>query len=376
MPEAAGFWPEDDALDASESGFESDEQLEDELDQGSDESAGPRRPEDPRKMELATLLFEIPRLAERQRVDVYLANNVKYATRNRVHKAIADGRVLVNGKKVKNAYGLRQGDRLELTILRPAAEDMQAEAMDLSILYEDEQLIVVDKPAGLAVHPTYRHWSGTLANGLLHHFRTSLGDMEARIKPGLIHRLDKFTSGLIVIGKTPEAKKRLSKQFAERQTQKIYQALVWGVPAAASGLIETNLGISPRSRMVMDVGPYEGKFGKPARTAWRVQEAFGRFSLLEVELFTGRTHQIRAHLRHLGHPILGDFIYGGLDGEGYAWPEQDQWLPELVAIISRQALHAARLGFYHPVDRRWIEFEAPLAPDILAAMDWLRGRWS
>lgn len=329
---------------------------------------------DPRKFELATLVFEIPRHSERYRVDLFLAQNVKYATRNRVQKAIAEGRVKVNGRIVKNSYGLMQGDKVEMTILRPAPEAMSADPMDLDIRYEDEYLIVVNKPAGLAVHPTYRHWSGTLANGLLHHFRTQLGDENAQIKPGLIHRLDKFTSGLIVIGKTQEAKKRLSRQFAERRTRKIYQALVWGVPDKHEGLLETNLGISRRSRMVMDVYPYEGSMGKTARTAWKLNQSFERFSLLDVELFTGRTHQIRAHLRHLGHPILGDFIYGGVEGEGYRFPEQQTWLPELLQIIPRQALHAAQLGFFHPESREWLEFSAPLPADILAAMDWLQQR--
>lgn len=329
---------------------------------------------DPRKFELATLVFEIPRHSERYRVDLFLAQNVKYATRNRVQKAIAEGRVKVNGRIVKNSYGLMQGDKVEMTILRPAPEAMSADPMDLDIRYEDEFLIVVNKPAGLAVHPTYRHWSGTLANGLLHHFRTQLGDDTAQIKPGLIHRLDKFTSGLIVIGKTQEAKKRLSRQFAERRTRKIYQALVWGVPDKHEGLLETNLGISRRSRMVMDVYPYEGSMGKTARTAWKLNQSFERFSLLDVELFTGRTHQIRAHLRHLGHPILGDFIYGGVEGEGYRFPEQQTWLPELLQIIPRQALHAAQLGFFHPESREWLEFSAPLPADILAAMDWLKQR--
>lgn len=324
---------------------------------------------DPRKFEMATLVFEIPRLGDRQRVDSYLTHNVKYATRNRVQKAISEGRVTVNGRPVKNSYGLMQGDRLEMRILRPAPEDMQAERMDLDIRYEDEALIVVNKPAGLAVHPTYQHWQGTLANGLLHHFRTQLGDPEARIKPGLIHRLDKFTSGLLVVGKTAEAKRILSKQFEQRKTRKVYQALVWGVPQQPAGLLETNLGISHYSRMVIDVFPYLGREGKPARTAWKITAAFDGFSLLEVELFTGRTHQIRAHLRHLGHPILGDFIYGGLGGE-----HAPAWLPELLGLIPRQALHAARLGFFHPLSRDWLEFQAPLPADISAALAWLEQR--
>lgn len=356
--------------------FEALEALDDEDFEEEDESEfGPAlipsdNPNDPRPRELAVLTYLIPKLAERQRVDAYLTQAVRYATRNRIQKAVAEGRVKVNGKVVKNSYGLMQGDLIELTIRRPASEDMLAEKMELDILFEDEHLIVVNKPAGIAVHPTYKHWDGTMANGLLYHFRQQLGDPEARIKPGLIHRLDKFTSGLLVVGKSPQAKKSLGKQFAKRQTRKVYYALVWGTPATDSGLIETNLGISRISRMVIDVFPYLGKQGKPARTAWKLLESWGLFSLLEVELFTGRTHQIRSHLRHLGHPILGDFIYGGL-GENYSYPAQDSWLPGLLEVIPRQALHAAILGFHHPTSHEWIELRAPVPEDMLAAKAWL-----
>lgn len=322
-------------------------------------------------LRMATLRFEIPHLAERYRVDSWLSRHIKYATRHRVQKAIAEGRVAVNGHPVKNSYGLLSGDVVEVQILRPSPADMLAEDMPLEILYEDTHLVVLVKPPGIAVHPTYRHWSGTLANGLLYHFQQHTPSGEPVPVPGLIHRLDKFTSGLLVVGKTAEAKRQLSAQFAQRRTRKRYQALVWGVPRAREGLLETNLGISAHSRMVMDVYPYGGSRGKTARTGWKLERDLGRFSLLDVELFTGRTHQIRAHLRHLGHPILGDHIYGGQTGEGYRFAGQQQWLPQLLEIIPRQALHAAFLGFYHPISREWLEFQAPLPADIRAALDWL-----
>ena len=183
-----------------------------------------------RELQLETLVFEIPKLSERQRVDSYLTRKIKYATRNRVQKAIAEKRVTVNGRSVKNSYALQRGDRLEITLMRPAATDMIAEAMDLDIYYEDTELIVVCKPPGIAVHPTYNHWDGTLANGLLHHFRQQLNDPTAQIKPGLIHRLDKNTSGLLVIGKTQSAKRRLSQQLLKRTPKKIYRANIEGVP--------------------------------------------------------------------------------------------------------------------------------------------------
>lgn len=315
-----------------------------------------------RLLKQETLVFEIPTLSERQRVDSYLTQKIKYATRNRVQKAIAEGRVTVNGKPVKNSYGLQAGDRLEISLMRPASTDMIAEPMDLDIYYEDASLIVVCKPPGIAVHPTYRHWDGTLANGLIYHFRQQLGDMNAPIKPGLIHRLDKDTSGLLVIGKTPEAKRKLSQQFLKRTPKKIYRALVQGVPSQSQGLIETNLAPSTRDRKYMANFAYQGKVGKTARTAWKCLAALQGFALLEVELFTGRTHQIRTHLAHIGHPIVHDWLYGTrLEGSH-----------PLAAYLKRHALHAACLGFHHPQSREWLSFDAPLPTDMQQAVDFLR----
>ncbi len=307
------------------------------------------------------LVFEIPTLSDRQRVDSYLTQKIKYATRNRVQKAIAEGRVRVNGKTVKNSYGLQAGDRLEISLMRPASTDMIAEPMDLDIHYEDDALIVVCKPPGMAVHPTYRHWDGTLANGLIYHFRQQLGDMNAPIKPGLIHRLDKDTSGLLVIGKTPEAKRRLSLQFLKRTPKKIYRALVKGCPSKPQGLIETNLAPSSRDRKYMANFTYQGRQGKVARTAWKCLQSFKGYALLEVELFTGRTHQIRTHLAHIGHPILHDWLYG----------ERLTEADPLAPLLSRHALHAACLGFHHPTTREWLSFDAPLPTDMQSAVDFL-----
>jgi RluA family pseudouridine synthase len=212
-------------------------------------------PDQPAAVELAKLQFEIPNFAVRTRIDSFLTRHLRYATRNRIQKAIAEGRVTVNGKKVKNSYGLQAKDLVEITLKRPAATDMVAQEIPLDIVYEDDELIVLNKPPGIAVHPTYKHWDGTLANGLLWHYRNQVGDPNAPFKPGLIHRLDKNTSGLLVVGKTLHAKRTLSRQFERRQTGKIYLALVWGTPKFAKGLLETNLGISKRNRMMIDVYP-------------------------------------------------------------------------------------------------------------------------
>lgn len=333
----------------------------------------PLRDKDGRELRLETLCFEVPALQSRQRIDAYLTRKVKYATRNRIQKAIGEGRIQVNGQAVRKAsQNVLAGDKIEVTILRPAAEDMEAEAMALDILYEDAHLIVLNKPAGIAVHPTYKHWNGTLANGLLYHFRQSLGDMEARIKPGLIHRLDKQTSGTLVVGKDLETKRQLGQQFARREARKIYRALVWGEPKTQQGLIESNLGPSPRDRRIQQNFPYLGRQGKPARTAWHLERGLQRFALLKVELFTGRTHQIRSHLQSLGHPILGDPVYGGLKGETFFWPDQESWLPDLLQRIPRQALHASELGFRHPHTGQWMDFSAPLPADMLAALHWIQ----
>ncbi|PIQ28362.1 RNA pseudouridine synthase [bacterium (Candidatus Blackallbacteria) CG17_big_fil_post_rev_8_21_14_2_50_48_46] len=329
-------------------------------------------PDEPAAVELARLQFEIPHFSQRTRIDSFLTRHLRYATRNRIQKAIAEGRVTVNGKNVKNSCPLHRGDLVEITLKRPAATDMVAQEIPLDILYEDEDLIVLNKPPGIAVHPTYQHWDGTLANGLLWHYRQQVGDMSAPFKPGLIHRLDKNTSGVLVVGKTLLAKRKLSRQFEERLTGKIYWALVWGVPRHQKGILETNLGVSKKNRMQIDVFPLHGPDGKPAKTGWEVLEKAGGFSLLRVVLFTGRTHQIRSHLRHLGHPIVGDATYGGLHGEGFDYPEKDTWLPQLQAIISRQALHAGHLEVNHPATGQRMAFQAPLPADILAALEWLR----
>ncbi|MBT9546309.1 MAG: RluA family pseudouridine synthase [Candidatus Sericytochromatia bacterium] len=329
-------------------------------------------PDQPAAVELAKLQFEIPNFAERTRIDSFLTRHLRYATRNRIQKAIAEGRVTVNGKNVKNSYGLQAKDRVEITLKRPAATDMVAQEIPLDIVYEDDELIVLNKPPGIAVHPTYKHWDGTLANGLLWHYRNQVGDPNAPFKPGLIHRLDKNTSGLLVVGKTLHAKRTLSRQFERRQTGKIYLALVWGTPKFAKGLLETNLGISKRNRMMIDVYPLNGKEGKPAKTGWEVLETVGGFSLLRVVLFTGRTHQIRAHLKHLGHPIVGDGTYGGQLGERFNYPDKENWLPHLLSLIPRQALHAGHLEFNHPVSNERCVFQSPVPEDIQAALDWLR----
>lgn len=319
---------------------------------------------------MQVLQFEIPHLASRQRLDSYVTKHVKYATRNRVQQAIQEKRVLVNGAPAKNSYGLLPGDLVEVTLERPAPEDMIAQPMDLDILYEDDEIIVVNKPPGLPVHPTYKHWDNTLANGLLYHFRQQVGDPEAKFKPGLIHRLDKHTSGVLVVGKSAIAKRVLGKQFKHRQTTKVYHALVWGCPENPEDVLETNLGTAPKSKLLQQVYPLYGSQGRPSKTGYEVVEQCGPLSLLKVRLYTGRTHQIRVHLQHIGHPIVGDFLYGGLDGLGQY--TQD-WVPELLERMPRQALHAGHLEIFHPLTEEPMTFEADIPEDIKGALKWARG---
>jgi 23S rRNA pseudouridine1911/1915/1917 synthase len=325
-------------------------------------------------MQMAVLRFALEQVHLRQRIDVFLTHRIRHATRNRVQKAIAEERVRVNGKLVKNSYVLQSYDVIEITIMRPAVTDIQPQYMPLDVCYEDDHMLVVNKPPGIAVHPTYRHWDHTMVNGVLYYRRHVRGE-SGELKPGLVHRLDKHTSGLLVFALSPEAHRHLAKQFQRRQNEKVYTALVWGVPTQPHGILETNLGKSTRDRRLVVVYPLHGAVGKVAKTEYELIESFGDFSLLRVTLHTGRMHQIRVHLQHLGHPIVGDVAYDGLTGlPQHYQPEQHQWLPELLALIPRQALHATEMRVQHPITREEVHIQASLPADIQAAISWLRNR--
>ncbi len=274
---------------------------------------------------------------------------------------------------MKANYKVAPSDVIEVTLTRPPAPEMKPEAIPLDIVYEDETLLVVNKPAGMVVHPAFGNWTGTLANAVLYHTQRHLSDLNHdEFRPGIVHRLDKDTSGLLVVAKENEAHFALAKQLAHRTTKKKYLALVWGVPKLKHGTIQTNIGRSKKNRKVMAVYEFESEEGKTAITDYIVKEDFGYFSLLEVKLHTGRTHQIRVHLQHIGNPILGDETYGGKTIRTLGFSHSDAFVENLFKVITRQALHAAFLSFVHPKTKVQVSFEAPLPSDMQQAIEKIR----
>lgn len=300
-----------------------------------------------------------------ERLDAALAQRLG-VSRARVQRLIEAGGVTVNGRPVKASHRLRAGEVVayEPAPPPPPPSALTPAAMALDIVHEDGALIVLNKPPGLVVHPGAGHREATLVHGLLHHARTlsALGGLE---RPGIVHRLDKDTSGLLVVAKTDAAHERLARQFREGRVNKLYQALVLGEPAEASGRIEAPIGRHPveRQRMAVRMG------GRRALTEWRVLERFGCCALVEFILHTGRTHQIRVHAASLGHPVAGDATYGG---RRYGSLPGSAACRRAVAASPRQMLHAKHLGFSHPVSGEPLQFEAPLAEDFAAVLMALR----
>lgn len=295
------------------------------------------------------------------RLDSFLASHLKDISRTRVQHAIQDGDILVNESVSKPGYRLRDGDQIEIDLPEPPPVELIPEAIPLSILYEDDDLIVVDKPAGMVVHPGAGVESGTLANALVHHFDT-LSNVAGRIRPGIVHRLDKDTSGLLVVAKNDVAHQRLSDQFRERQVFKVYIALVDGRVADERGEIEARIGRGTRNRTRMAV--LKGGAGRPAHTIYEVARRYQDFTLLRVQIKTGRTHQIRVHLAHIGHPVAGDASYGS----GRVNTLRNVAIKRAVQSLGRHFLHSTELAFNHPRtgDRR--EFVSPLPAELAALL--------
>lgn len=316
-------------------------------------------------------LFEVPDGQTTEiRLDLYITSFVQNATRNKVQKAIKEGHVLVNGSVEKPSYIVQPGDRIEISLPKPPPPKAEPEKMDLKIVYEDEELLVVDKPADMVVHPAFGNWSGTLVNGLLYHAGEQLSETdETSLRPGIVHRLDKDTSGLLVVAKNENALKLLSDQFAEKKTKRTYWAIVWGYPPE-SGTIEGNIGRSPKDRKIMTILK-EG--GKEAVTHFKTLERYDHLALLEVRLETGRTHQIRVHLQHQGLYVFGDSKYGG-DNVRYGpnTGSRKNMFRNMFDALPRQALHAKTLGFFHPVSGDFMEFDSELPDDFLFVLSRLR----
>ncbi len=311
----------------------------------------------------------IPAGQQRQRIDVYLAAHVENATRSKVQQAIRSGEVLLNGKRVKVSTLIAPEDVIHVQLSRPAPPEVLPEKIPLDIVYEDDSLLVVNKPAGMVTHPAYKNYSGTLVNALMHHTH-SLSEPHP-LRPGIVHRLDKDTSGLLVVAKNETVHQKLAKQFALKTTEREYWAIVWGVFKKTNGIIEASLGRSKSDRKKVAVVAE----GKHAVTEYEVLQQFEYLALIRLHLRTGRTHQIRVHLAHIHHPVFGDPTYGGrkivaggIEGKKKAEVEN------LLTKISRQALHAKKLGFVHPVKNEMMRFESELPEDMKAVLDFLQGR--
>jgi 23S rRNA pseudouridine1911/1915/1917 synthase len=302
------------------------------------------------------------------RVDKFLMNFIENATRNKIQQAAKAGNVLVNEVAVKSNHKVKPTDVVRVVLAYPPAENLLVpEDIPLDIIYEDDAVIVVNKPAGMVVHPGHGNYSGTLVNGLIHHIESLPKNSNER--PGLVHRIDKDTSGLLVVAKTEFAMANLSRQFFDRTTERLYYALVWGNIDEDKGRIEGNIGRSLKNRLQMAVFP-DGEFGKHAVTHFEVLERLTYVTLVQCKLETGRTHQIRAHFKHIGHTLFNDERYGGNDIlKGTTFTKYKQFVHNCFKVLPRQALHAKTLGFTHPISGKFMQFNSEIPKDIADCLD-------
>lgn len=329
------------------------------------------------------------------RVDKFLVDRIVGTSRNRIQNAADGGFILVNGKPEKCSYKVRPGDVVQVMMDRPRhSTELIPEDIPLDIVYEDDDLLVVNKPAGMVVHPGHGNYTGTLVNALAFHFQQeglnlnlggdadAMADQDAdgadsesfdyQQRMGLVHRIDKETSGLLVIAKTEDAGTSLSRQFFHKTTRRLYTALVWGHVEKDEGIIVGNIGRNHRDRTLMEFYPEGSEEGKPAVTHYRVIERLGYVTLVECRLETGRTHQIRVHMKHLGHTLFNDKTYGGdqiLKGTTFA--KYSQFVRNCFEVCPRQALHARTLGFKHPRTGEEMDFECPIPADMASLVE----RW-
>lgn len=316
--------------------------------------------------------FEADKGQQLLRVDKFLVARMEKTSRNRIQQAAEAGCIVVNGASVKSSYKVKPGDVVSIVMDRPRYDfEIIPQDIPLDIVYEDESLLVVNKPAGLVVHPGHGNYDGTLVNALAWHFRDNPDYDVSDPRLGLVHRIDKDTSGLLVVAKTPEAKTHLGAQFFNKTTKREYRALVWGDFPEKKGTIIGNIARNPRNKLQMAVFS-DPAIGKHAVTHYEVLESFGYVSLVKCVLETGRTHQIRVHMMHEGHPLFNDERYGGdriLKGTTFA--KYRQFVENCFAVCPRQALHAKTLGFVHPVTGKQMDFDSPIPTDMTA----LIGKW-
>lgn len=303
------------------------------------------------------------------RIDRFLMDRLQNATRTKIQAAIDVESVRVNGNVTKASYKIKPSDVITVSLPHPPRDtDIKPENIPLNIVFEDEELLVLNKPAGMVVHPAHGNWDGTLVNALVYHFQNLPTSRNGDIRPGLVHRIDKDTSGLMVIAKTEYAMTHLARQFFEHSIERTYNALVWGVPNPPDGTITGYIGRSVKDRKVQVIYTDENK-GKWSVTHYKTLEDLRYVALVQCNLETGRTHQIRAHFKHIGHPLFNDTMYGGdriLRGTPVG--SYKAFVENAFKLVPRQALHAKSLGFMHPRSRQWLQFDSNLPDDFQAAL--------
>jgi 23S rRNA pseudouridine1911/1915/1917 synthase len=317
------------------------------------------------------------------RIDKFLMNRIENATRTKIQQAAENGNILVNDKPVKSNYKVKPHDVITVVFAHPPREiELIPQNIPIDIVYEDDAMIIINKKPGMVVHPGYGNYKGTLVNALVYHFQNlptgksggtqneNKQGTDAVLRPGLVHRLDKNTSGIMVVAKSELAMTKLAKDFFDRNLDRKYIALVWGDFKEDSGTVIGNIGRHLRDRKLMDVFPEGSEFGKHAVTHYKVLERFGYVTLIECKLETGRTHQIRAHMQHIGHSLFNDDTYGGnriLKGTTFA--KYRQFVENCFTLLPRHALHAKSLGFSHPITGKYIHFDSELPDDMLAVIE-------
>ncbi|MGE0089378.1 MAG: RluA family pseudouridine synthase [Bacteroidales bacterium] len=308
------------------------------------------------------------------RIDKFLSNRIENASRSKIQNAADADCILVNSKPVKSNYKVKPGDIISVVMPHPPREiELIPENIPLNIVFEDDSLIVVNKTPEMVVHPAYGHYTGTLVNALMYHLKDTPLFKTGELRPGLVHRIDKNTSGLLVVAKTEQALNKLAKQFFEKTSERTYNALVWGLFEEKGGTIVGNIGRNIRNRKVMQVFQDES-LGKHAVTHYKVLEELGYVTLIECKLETGRTHQIRVHFQHIGHPLFNDSEYGGDQIlKGTTFTKYKQFVKNCFDILPRQALHAKTLGFKHPETGKFMQFDSELPADMVEVIEkWRR----
>lgn len=305
------------------------------------------------------------------RIDKYLFNLIRNTSRNKIQQASKADCILVNGNPVRQNYKVHPNDVISILMPNPPRDtEVYPEDIPVCIEYEDDDFVIVNKEPGMVVHPAFGNYTGTLLNALFFYFKDQLQADGPPVKPLLVHRIDKNTSGLMVVTKNELAQMRLAKVFFDHDLERKYWALVWGDFDEDEGTIVGNVGRNPRDRMVMTVFPEDDERGKHAVTHWRVLERFGYVTLVECQLETGRTHQIRVHMQHIGHPLFNDESYGGNRIlKGTTFSKYQQFIRNCFSLMPRQALHAKSIGFVHPTTRQFVRFDSELPADFQAVLD-------